>query len=176
MLPAAALEQEGAGQLANNVVHFARVLRKAGLPVGTDRPLLALQALEIAGLASRADLYAVLRACLIDRIEHRELFDQAFQAFWRDPELLEAVMRLLLPTAPGASSRRGPGARLREALEPAGGPRRRGAAAAPGGATADDAHGSCSARERLRKVDFDSMTTAEWAAARRLIAALEPVL
>src|ERR1700756_1730441 len=101
MLPAAALEQEGAGQLANNVVHFARVLRKAGLPVGTDRPLLALQALEIAGVGSPTDLCAVWRACLIDRIEHRALFDQAFQVFWRDPQLLEEVMRLLLPSVPG---------------------------------------------------------------------------
>ena len=176
MLPAAALEQGGAGQLASNVLHFARVLRKAGLPVGTDRPLLALQALEIAGIGSRADLYAVLRACLIDRIEHRELFDQAFQVFWRDPRLLEEVMRLLLPSAPGASPRRGPGERLREALQSAGGRPPPRAAAAPAPAAAYDAGRSASERERLRKVDFDTMTTAEWAAARRLIAALEPVL
>lgn len=176
MLPTAALEQEGGGQLANNVLHFARVLRKAGLPVGTDRPLLALRALAIAGVGSRADLYAVLRACLIDRIEHRQLFDQAFQAFWRDPDLLEEVMRLLLPSAPGASSRRGPGARLREALHPARTPLPQRAAAAPEQEAAEDAHGSSSDRERLRKVDFETMTTAEWAAARRLIAALEPVL
>jgi uncharacterized protein with von Willebrand factor type A (vWA) domain len=176
MLPAAALGQEGSGQLASNVLHFARVLRKAGLPVGTDRPLLALQALEIAGVGSRADLYAVLRACLIDRIEHRELFDQAFQAFWRDPQLLEEVMRLLLPTVPGARPRRGPGERLREALQSAGGRLPQRAAAARAGADAPDAHGSASERERLGKVDFDTMTTAEWAAARRLIAALEPVL
>jgi hypothetical protein len=176
MLPTAALEQPGAGQLANNVLHFARVLRKAGLPVGTDRPLLALQALAIAGVGSRADLYAVLRACLIDRIEHRQLFDEAFQAFWRDPQLLEEVMRLLLPRVPGASPRRGPGARLEEALHPSGARLPQRAAAAREPATADDAHGSSSDRERLRKVDFDTMTTAEWAAARRLIAALEPVL
>ena len=176
MLPTAALEQQGAGQLANNVLHFARVLRKAGLPVGTDRPLLALQALAIAGVGSRVDLYTVLRACLIDRSEHRGLFDQAFQAFWRDPQLLEEVMRLLLPTVAGASARRGPGARLQEALHPPGARLPRRAAAARKPATADDAHGSSSDRERLRKLDFETMTTAEWAAARGLIAALEPVL
>jgi hypothetical protein len=176
MLPGAAPDSPGAGRLAENVVHFARVLRRAGLPLGTDRPLLALQALGIAGIGSRADLYAVLRACLIDRIEHRELFDQAFQAFWRDPQLLEEAMRLLLPSAPGASVRRGPGARLRAALSPAGSHVAQHPAAVREPPAADDAHGSSSDRERLRKVDFDSMTTAEWAAARRLIAALEPVL
>jgi uncharacterized protein len=41
---------------------------------------------------------------------------------------------------------------------------------------AADAHLSASDRERLRKTDFDAMTVAEWAAARRLIAALEPLL
>jgi uncharacterized protein len=176
VLPSTAPDSPGAGRLANNVLHFARVLRKAGLPVGTDRPLLALEALGIAGIGSRADLYAVLRACLIDRIEHRELFDQAFQAFWRDPELLEEVMRLLLPSAPGASARRGPGARLRAALNPAGPRVAQLPAAAREPAAVDDAHRSSSDRERLRKVDFDTMTTAEWAAARRLIAALEPEL
>jgi len=175
MLPTSAPGQADAGQLANNVLHFARVLRRAGLPVGTDRPLLALQALEVAGIGSRADLYAVLRACLIDRIEHRALFDQAFQVFWRDPQLLEEVMRLLLPSVPGGSSPRDLRERLREALGPA-------AARPPGRAApvrerADgDAHMSASDRERLRKADFDTMTTAEWAAASRLLAALEPLL
>ena len=37
-------------QLAANLMHFGRVLRTAGLPVGTDRLLLAAQALQaIAG-------------------------------------------------------------------------------------------------------------------------------
>lgn len=174
MLPSSAPGQAGAGQLAHNVVHFARVLRKAGLPVGTDRPLLALQALEIAGVGSRADLYAVLRACLIDRIEHRALFDQAFQVFWRDPQLLEELMRLLLPSVAGGSSARGPSERLREALPAAAQLPRRAAAVRE---RADgDGHMSSSDRERLRKADFDTMTTAEWAAARRLVASLEPLL
>lgn len=174
MLPSSAPGQAGAGQLAHNVVHFARVLRKAGLPVGTDRPLLALQALGIAGVGSRADLYAVLRACLIDRIEHRALFDQAFQVFWRDPQLLEELMRLLLPSVAGGSAPRGPSERLREALPAAALPPRRAAAVRE---RADgDGHMSSSDRERLRKADFDTMTTAEWAAARRLVASLEPLL
>ena len=175
MLPTSAPGEQGAGQLANNVLHFARVLRKAGLPVGTDRPLLALQALGIAGVGSRADLYAVLRACLIDRIEHRALFDQAFQVFWRDPQLLEQVMRLLLPSVPGAAKQRGPSERLREALGPTAArlPQR---AAAVRERADGDAHMSSSHRERLRKADFDTMTLAEWTEARRLVAALEPLL
>lgn len=175
MLPSAARSGAGAGQLAGNVLSFARVLRRAGLPIGTDRPLLALEALGFAGLDSRADLYAVLRACLIDRIEHRALFDQAFHVFWRDPELLEEVLRLLLPSPrmPASPAGPGPGRRLAEALTPVAG--RRGAHARHE-RTTPDGWLSGSECERLRKADFDSMTTAEWSAARRLVAALEPLL
>lgn len=84
------------GRLAANVVHFARVLRTAGLPVGTDRIELALQALRVTGL-DRTDLHDVLVACLIDRIEHRLLFDQAFELFWRNPEVMARLHALLLP-------------------------------------------------------------------------------
>ena len=72
------------GRLAENVMHFGRVLRAAGMPVGTDRIQAALQALQVAGLQRRDDFHAVLSACLLDRIEHRALFDQAFDLFWRD--------------------------------------------------------------------------------------------
>jgi len=63
-------------------MHFARVLRQAGMPVGTDRVQLSLQALQIAGLESRRDFQATLAACMIDRAEQRPLFEQAFL---RDP-------------------------------------------------------------------------------------------
>jgi uncharacterized protein with von Willebrand factor type A (vWA) domain len=85
------------GRLAENVMHFARVLRDAGLPVGTDRVLLAYDALRAGGIESRADFYAVLSACFVSRGEHRTLFDQAFHIFWKDPDLLGKIMQLLMP-------------------------------------------------------------------------------
>ena len=88
---------EGRGRLAENVVHFVRVLRAAGLPLGTDRALLALKAIECAGTGSRAVFEAALRACLVDRPEHLPLFEQAFVAYWRDPDLLGRLLRLRLP-------------------------------------------------------------------------------
>ncbi|MFO0208058.1 MAG: VWA domain-containing protein, partial [Betaproteobacteria bacterium] len=48
------------GHLADNVVHFARVLRRSGWPVASDRELQALQALQVAGVGSREDLDATL--------------------------------------------------------------------------------------------------------------------
>ena len=111
MLPVPTSQDPGAG-LADNVVHFTRVLRKAGLPVGTDRALLALQALEIAGVRSRGQLHDVLEACLTNRVEHLPLFDQAFHVFWRDPHLLGEIMRMTPPDEsrgdlrPASASRR----------------------------------------------------------------------
>jgi uncharacterized protein with von Willebrand factor type A (vWA) domain len=91
----------GAGRFARNVMHFARALRTAGLPVGPGRVLEALKALEKVGFESREDLYWTLHAVFVNRRDQRELFDQAFHIFWRDPKLLEKMMHLLLPTLEG---------------------------------------------------------------------------
>jgi len=173
MLPAAA-PAALPGHLADNVVHFARVLRAAGLPVGTDRVLLALEALKAAGLASRADLHAALRCCLVGRADHYALFDQAFHIFWRDPDLLGQMMRMLLPQVreqPGAVPPP-PNRRLAQALFAS----QREVDAPPQQQRIEiDAQMSWSEREVLRKADFDTMTTAEWNAARAMLARLQPL-
>jgi uncharacterized protein with von Willebrand factor type A (vWA) domain len=159
------------GHLADNVVHFARVLRRAGLPIGTDRVLLALRALEVAGLDTRDDLYAVLAACLIDRREHLALFDQAFQIFWRDPDLLGSIMIPILTPEVGGATSPPANRRLVEALL-AGGERDEPLESPQ---WEREAQLSWSAQERLGKADFDAMTTGEWEQARRLVGQLRPL-
>ena len=92
---------DGSGRFARNVMHFARALRAAGLPVGPGRVLEALRAVERVGFASRDDLYWTLHSVFVNRRDQRELFDQCFHIFWRDPQLLERMMHLLLPTLEG---------------------------------------------------------------------------
>ena len=99
MLPHETRQPLPHGKLAENALHFARLLRGAGLPVGTDRALLMLQALRVAGIGSRTELHDVLQACLINRAEHRALFDQAFRLFWSEPDRLGQTLRMLLPAA-----------------------------------------------------------------------------
>ncbi|MCU0952975.1 MAG: VWA domain-containing protein [Burkholderiaceae bacterium] len=164
------------GHLADNVVHFARVLRAAGVPVGTDRVLLALDALKVAGLAARDDLRATLHCCLIDRAEHRAIFDQAFHVFWKDPDLLGQMMRMLLPQVSekqgGAPPPPPENRRLAEALFKS----QREVEPPPAGERIEiDAQMSWSEREALRKADFDTMSTAEWNAARRMLATIAPL-
>lgn len=155
------------GRLAENVMHFARVLRDAGLPIGTDRVITAFEALRMAGIASRGDLRAVLGACLLSRGEQRALFDQAFDVFWRDPDLLGRMMRTLLPQVKSrvAAPALSPNRRLAAALFGPSIPRSE--------LQADrievDAALSCSDREQLRKADFETMTAEEWTAAQRML-------
>ncbi len=78
-------------------MHFARVLRAAGLPVGPGKVLDALRAVEAVGIGSRSDFYWTLHAVFVNRRDQRELFDQAFHIFWRKPDLLEKMMQLMLP-------------------------------------------------------------------------------
>ena len=172
MLPAPAPP----GRLAENVMHFARVLRSAGMPVGSDRVQTALAALQVAGLASKADFHAVLGACLIDRIEHRALFDQAFVLFWREPDLMGQMQALLAPLAPlkaGAPPAPPDNRRLGEALFPHQPDR---PPDPPAQAPIEiNAALSWNDREQLRQADFDSMTADEWRAAQRLLSALKGV-
>ena len=170
-------ERPPPGRIAENVVHFARVLRAAGLPLGTDRVMLALRAVHLVGIASREDFHDALLACLTDRAEHRLLFDQAFALFWRDPDLLGQMMRMLLPKVSGGPGRgaKAQNRRLAEALRPprVASPRPPPAEPRPTGLTAV---GTWSDREQLRKADFETMSALEWNCARRMIDELQPFL
>lgn len=155
-------------------MHFARVLREAGLAVGSERIQLSLQALQVAGLESRADFKATLAACLVDRAEHRALFEQAFHIFWRDPDLLGRVMAMLLPQAQAKPGMPPPpeNRRLADALFPP--PQQQPQEPPPEQAIEVDARLSWSERELLRHKDFETMTADEWNEARRLLARLKP--
>lgn len=155
-------------------MHFARLLRRAGMAVGPDRVHTALAALQVAGLNSRPDFQAVLGACLVDRVEHRALFDQAFALFWRAPEPANSLQAGLPPEARLSDDAPPPPAsgRLADALLPPV------PTAAPDGLDPDpDPDAGAPAQtalgwadhDALRQADFDSMTADEWRAAQRLL-------
>lgn len=85
------------GRLAENIMHFARTLRAAGLPVGPGKVLDAVRAIEVVGVRRRDDFYWALHAVFVNRRDQQVLFDQAFHVFWRNPRFLERMMGLLLP-------------------------------------------------------------------------------
>ena len=161
------------GHLAENVMHFARVLRAAGLPIGPDRVLDAVRALEVAGVERRDDFYWTLASVFLDRREQFEVYDQAFHIFWRDPQLLERVMAMFLPQVYGRQGRdeHQASSRVAEALYPK--PKKPPEAPAePPQETQLDASLSFSSREVLQHADFETMTADEIAQAKKMLANL----
>jgi hypothetical protein len=157
--------------IADNIVHFARVLRGAGMAIGPDRVLAALAAVELVGLQRREDVHAALSAVMLERHEQQPLFDAAFDTFWRDPKLLEQMMYLLLPKISGRGDKQRPprANRLAEALSAPRAPE----PPNPANQTAKeevqfDTHFTFSDRERLQKADFETMTTAEYELSKKL--------
>lgn len=160
------------GRLADNVVHFVRLLRAAGIRAGPGETAAAIAAAKAVGLARRDDLRAALAAVVLARREDRAVFDQAFDLFWRDPQLLARTLHALLPKAAGAASARAaPARRVADAFRP---PQSR--PDRPQDRLELDARLTVSDRETLRSRDFESMTADELAQARRAIAALRVTL
>jgi hypothetical protein len=158
------------GHFAENVVHFVRLLRAAGIPVGPERTIAALGAVEAVGVARKDDFRAALAAVLISRQEHQALFDHAFDVFWRNPRLLEKMMATLLPKVTGrAEPEPGLPSRIAEALQQS-------RARPPQERDSDeirfDAAFTFSPRDVLRYRDFETMTAEELAAVRAMLARL----
>ena len=158
----------GHGRLAENVMHFARVLRAAGLPIGPAAVLDAVHALTVAGVESREDWYAAMSCIFIQRREHRAIFDQAFYIFWRDPALLQKMMGLLLPRPHGlAVPPPEMSKRLAEAMVPQ--PDAPQPTDQPAEQVDVETTMTYSTLERLQHLDFESMSSDEWRAAKSLI-------
>jgi uncharacterized protein with von Willebrand factor type A (vWA) domain len=150
-------------------MHFARLLRAAGLRIGPDRVVDCVQALEIAGPQRRDDWYWTMSAVLLSRQEQRPIFDQAFQIFWRDPKLAERMMQVLLPKAHGRAAKpeEQQSQRLTDALF------NRNKDEQQREQKIDlEARLTFSAREVLQRMDFDTMSAAELAEAKKMIAEL----
>ncbi|MCX7559484.1 VWA domain-containing protein [Sulfitobacter sp. F26204] len=165
-------------KLAGNITHFARALRRAGLPIGPGRVIDAIRAVEAAGVGNKRDFYWTLHACFVNRPEHRRIFAQLFRLYWRDPRYLEHMMAAMLPAIRGVQEER-----------PAKPAEKRAAEALLDGAEApprdEEVHSSeeetlievdasltMSSAERLRSLDFEQMSLAEMAEAKRMLARL----
>ncbi len=155
-------------RLAENVVHFARALRKAGVPVGPDRVMDGLRALELAGIENRDDFYWALASVFLSRREQFELFDQAFRLFWRERYLLDRALQGLPVASPDDRSPDKTSNRIAEAL----GLTKQLPMRAGTQGDEPDVLLSASELERLQRRDFETMTAEELEQAKRLIAGL----
>ncbi|PIE10898.1 MAG: VWA domain-containing protein [Rhodobacterales bacterium] len=165
-------------RLTHNITHFARALRKAGLPIGPGRVIDAIRAVEAVGFTDKRDFFWVLHACFVTRPEHRRVFAQVFRLYWRDPRYMEHMMAIMLPAVRGVQEeRRAEAAEKRAAEAVLDGAGMSNSEADPQGAEEEfqleiDASQTMSSEERLRSLDFEQMSTAEIAEAKRMLARL----
>lgn len=165
-------------KLAQNITHFARALRRAGLRIGPGQVIDAIRAVEVAGFSEKPDFYWVLHACFVRKPDDRAVFAQVFRLYWRDPQFLEHMMSMLTPMVRGVNEAPDPKAAERRAAEaildePDAPPPDLPSEQDESELIEIDATLTFSAEEKLRQTDFEQMTTAELAEARRAIARLE---
>lgn len=163
---------DSSGRFVTNLLHFGRILRMSGLPIGPGRVIDAVRAVQLVGVANRQDFYWTLHSVFVNHPRQREIFDQAFQIFWKNPRILERSISFLLPETKIPESEKDKkeiARRLAESLY----------------ANKEiDAHFSdldpdgvelkasmtYSDQERLQEADFDAMSRAEMQQAKQAIA------
>lgn len=161
------------GRIADNIVYFARTLRKAGMRVGPASVKDAIEAVLTAGIGTRDDFYWVLHSVLVTRHEDHPVFDEAFRLYWKSRELIEKMLAMFSPVAPD----------MREKAKPRAAENRVSQAMFEGHSKRQppeempeievDARFTSSGSEVLRTKDFAQMTAIEIAEAKKSIAALE---
>ena len=167
----ALLEKLEGNKLVTNIMHFGRILRSAGLPVGPGKILDAVSAVQTVSVTNRRDFYWALHAVFVNRRDQHEIFDQAFHIFWRDPRLLERMLGLLMPQMAGEEDGpepEPPSRRVAEAMSPSD---------EEGNEDQEEkepeleveATLTASANELLQKMDFEDMSADEIAKAKAAI-------
>ena len=159
------------GRLPENVAHFVRLLRAAGLPVGPGHTITAVRALAAIDVTARRQFYWALHGTLVARREHRHIFESAFRLFWRDPFGADEALATLLSRSrvPVEKPRSRAPARLS--------PEARAATRAAAEPVREAAHEvpvrmAFSPTEVLRDKDFEQMTALEVLQAREAIRSL----
>lgn len=153
------------GRFADNVVHFGRVLRRAGLKIGPGAIKDAIQSVDAIGVGSRDEFRTALFCNFVKRHEDKAVFDAAFDIFWRVRDFEGKLIQMLSRMTPDTGAKDKPKAaasRVSEALH-AERPRQE----QERDEIEIDARLSVSGREVLRKLDFAQMSAAELAEARR---------
>jgi uncharacterized protein with von Willebrand factor type A (vWA) domain len=146
------------GRMAANILGFGRLLRSAGLPIGSQKILDATEAVMAAGVEDPKVLYWTLHAAFVSRPTERELFSQAFHLIWRDPGYIQQLLSVMVPNLRGAGAPRDAMARrLAESLFL----KREAQHAVERDVLEIDARGTASEIEVLASKDFEQMTADE---------------
>jgi hypothetical protein len=159
--------QADGGRIAENILFFVRLLRASGLPLGPEKTLAATEAVLAAGIEDQATLYWALHAVLVNRRAEHDIFNQAFQLFWRDPDYIKQLLSVMAPTMRAAPAEKSDAVARRIAEQLMSGASRRDAPERE--QLTIDARGTMSDAERFQRRDFEEMSAQELRLARRVI-------
>ena len=154
------------GKMADNIVGFGRTLRRAGFPMDSERISLALESALLIGLDNKENFRAALEATLVCRQQDLEVFDQLFDAYFRNPELTQQLLAQMLPKTTEAAPSPKRRARTQEALAAITSNNSRTSAAED--SIDFDAAMTASDQVRLRHADFESLSASEFKLVQRL--------
>lgn len=154
------------GQMADNIIGFARALRAAGIPVGPGAVIDAMNALQAIDIGNRADVFTTLESIFVKRHEHSLIFAQAFALFFRAAEEWKHMLDSV--PLPNHAKKKPPPAsrRVQEALSQT-------QVTEVPQEQEQELRLSVSDKEVLQKKDFAQMTAAEIAEVTRAIANLK---
>lgn len=162
----------GEGRLADNIVYFARALRKAGLKIGPGAVADAIQAVDAIGIGSREEFYTALFAVFVKRHEDKAVFDEAFRLFWRKRDLIEKMIQMMSPRSPGTEQKEKQKAGEKRAADALVADKENRKPPREEPEVEIDSRFTMSASEVLRKMDFAQMSSAELAEARAALSRL----
>ena len=154
------------GKMADNIVGFARTLRRAGFPMDSERISVALESSLLIGLEDKQDFRAALEATMVCRQQDLEVFEQLFDAYFRNPELTQQLLAQMLPKTTEAAPSPKRRARTQEALAAITANNSR--AKVEEDSVDFDAAMTASTQVRLRHADFESLSTSEFKLVQRL--------
>jgi len=163
------------GKWPINLLGFARALRRSGVPMDSAKIALSVQAALAVGLDNKLDLQAALSCVLINRLEDRAVFQELFEAYFKDPKVANQLLAQMLPSTEGQALANKRKPRVNEALNP------KKAQGAPKTAKKDqefelDAAMTASDLVRLRQSDFGALGAEEFKLVQRLALQIPMVL
>jgi hypothetical protein len=129
----------------------------------------AVDAVQAAGVGGREDLYWTLHSVFVTKRDQSILFDQAFRLFWRRRSLIEKMISMMSPYSPLQQHKDQPKPLARVAEAMFGDVRDREEQRPENPEVDFDARMTISDLEVLKSRDFEKMTAAEIAEAKRAI-------
>jgi len=149
--------------LLDNVLRFAGFLRDAGVSINAGRMPDVVTAMESVGIRRRGDVRAAMRSLLIHRHEDIQLFDAAFDQFWKARSARVGGMPLVsMGERPRVTTTPGPGTPVQFESDAGG----------SAFSARPLAAGAWSGAEALKTRDFAELTPGELMQAEALLARL----